>query len=72
MLVKDIPDCLILIADTSKSGNTGVCYKSAMIGISLDGKTLNACIDHTARRLAILGDAIDKASIVFYVKDKKG
>lgn len=72
MLVKNIPDCLMLITDTSKPGNTGVCFKVAMIGVSLDGKTLHACMDHTAARLARLGDALDRSSVVFYVKDTKG
>lgn len=72
MLVKDIPDCLMLVTDTSKSGRTGVCFKVAMIGVTLDGKALNACIDHTAARLSRLGDALDKSSVVFYVKDTKG
>lgn len=69
MLVKNIPDCLMLITDTSKTGNTGVCFKVSMIGVTLDGKTFNACIDHTAARLARLGDSLDRSNAVFYVKD---
>lgn len=69
MLVKKIPDCLMLVTDKSKLGNTGVCFKVAMIGVSLDNKTLNACIDHTAARLSRLGDALDRSRIVFYIKN---
>ena len=69
MIVKDIPKCLSLVVDTTKSGNVGVCPKAAAWGITLkDGKVYTCCWDCMTRRLTIIGTAIDTATIVFYIK----
>lgn len=72
MLVKTVPRCNNFVVDTSKSGNVACCNRVAWFGITLaSGVVHYACVDCVAKRLAILADKLDTASIVFYIKDKK-
>ncbi len=72
MLVKDVPRCNNFVLNTTRAGNVAVCGRVAWFGITLaSGKVYTACVDCVAKRLAILADKLDTASIVFYVKDKK-
>jgi hypothetical protein len=72
MLVKIVPRCNNLVTDTTKAGNVACCGRVAWFGITLaSGVIHNACVDCVAKRLAILADSLDTASVVFYIKDKK-
>ena len=71
MLVKDLPRCNNFITDTSKAGNVACCLRVAGWGFTLaSGKVWYACISCLASRLSILGDRVDTADVVFYVKKK--
>lgn len=72
MLVKDVPRCNNFVLDTTRAGNVACCLRVAWFGITLaSGAVHTACVDCVAKRLAILADKLDTATIVFYVKDKK-
>jgi hypothetical protein len=74
MLIKKdavVPRCNNFVLDTSKAGNVACCGKVAGWGITLaSGVVWYACLSCLVYRLAIIGDNIDTASVVFYVKDK--
>lgn len=71
MLVKNLPRCNNLITDTGKAGNVACCMRIAGWGFTLtSGKVWYACVSCLASRMAILGDNIDTASVVFFVKKK--
>jgi hypothetical protein len=72
MIVKVVPRCNNFVLDTTKAGNVACCGRVAWFGITLaSGVVHYACVDCVAKRLAILADKLDTASIVFYIKDKK-
>ena len=72
MIVKVVPRCSNFVLDTTKAGNVAWCGRVSWFGITLaNGVVHYACIDCVAKRLAILADKLDTASIVFYIKDKK-
>ena len=69
MLVDVVPRCSNLVLDNN--AKVKCCMRVSWFGITLaNGVVHHACIDCSAKRLAILGDKLDTAKIVFYVKKK--
>jgi hypothetical protein len=71
MLVKDLPRCNNLVTDTAKPGNTACCNRVASWTITLaSGVAHHACISCLVKRLAIVADDVDTATVAFLIKDK--
>jgi len=69
MLVDVVPSCNNLVLDND--AKVKCCMRVSWFGITLaSGVVYHVCIDCSAKRLAIIGDKLDTAKIVFYVKKK--
>jgi hypothetical protein len=71
MIVKDVPRCNNLVTDAAAPGNTRCCLKVAGWTVTLaHGDVYHVCIDCLARRLAIIADAVDTATVSYLIRAK--